>query len=753
MHGIRRAFLEPQREYAPWPFWFWNDRLEDEELLRQMDDFTAHGVGGVVIHPRMGLPADEPYLSPAFMAHVERAVRHAADIGLNVMLYDEGMYPSGSAHGEVVRENPAWASRGLFLRDAGSLAADERLVAEGCIRVENGRLAGWMDSSAECPPGWRRVMLVDSPTHGTIRGVHPGEDDGEPNAPPSADLLNPEAVEAFIRYTHEIYYAALSPWFGKVIRAFFTDEPNIVGRNAPTDCLPWTEGFLSEYGLQPRELASTLVNRERSAEFEDAVNRRLNHTYYAKLAAWCEAHGVALTGHPAASGDLTSEKHFTWPGQDLVWRTLSPENNLSAPDSVQGRCAASAALLAGRERVADECFGCCGPQTSQWGLTMDNLKWYTDWLLVRGVNLLVPHAFFYSIREERAGERPPDVGPNNTLWPFWKSWADYCARLCAVSALGKEEAAVGIVTDGCRLPLREAETLLTHQTPFVYLAPEHLTEAEIDGERALRIGGACLKALILPAEVSLNRPAAEKLAAFLRAGGQLLSAETAAERFAALRAEPACPDLRVLPLTAGEERFFLLTNEGEEAIHALISLPVSGQTEAWNAWSGEISQIRTEQGSFWLSLGRRESLLVHVDPDQPETAPSKEMAETELRVKRPWVLHRPDGGTQYLAPGPDGRLPDWTALDGLARYSGPITYETVLTLTEPLPDVLDLGEAREYVRLWVNGKDAGERLWGPWRFRVKGLLRKGVNHLRAEVTNTPANRVDQVFLPSGLIGG
>ena len=32
---------------------------------------------------------------------------------------------------------------------------------------------------------------------------------------------------------------------------------------------------------------------------------------------------------------------------------------------------------------------------------MDDMKWYMDYLFVRGTNLLCPHAFFYSVRDDR----------------------------------------------------------------------------------------------------------------------------------------------------------------------------------------------------------------------------------------------------------------------------------------------------------------------------------------------------------------
>lgn len=64
-----------------------------------------------------------------------------------------------------------------------------------------------------------------------------------------------------------------------------------------------------------------------------------------------------------------------------------------------------------RRRNANECFGACNKDDNPWQLSGGDIKWYTDWLAVRGVNLFIPHAFYYSIRGKRKDERPPDVGP------------------------------------------------------------------------------------------------------------------------------------------------------------------------------------------------------------------------------------------------------------------------------------------------------------------------------------------------------
>ena len=110
---LYRRFCDPPREFSVMPFWFWNDDLTEPELVRQMADFEAHGVFGFVIHPRVGLPRDIGWLSPRMIHFMHVAIEEAKKRQMYVVLYDEGMYPSGSSSGQVVARNPAHAARAL----------------------------------------------------------------------------------------------------------------------------------------------------------------------------------------------------------------------------------------------------------------------------------------------------------------------------------------------------------------------------------------------------------------------------------------------------------------------------------------------------------------------------------------------------------------------------------------------------------------------------------------------------------------
>src|SRR5690606_28013181 len=74
------------------------------------------------------------------------------------------------------------------------------------------------------PGRWALMACFDVPSGGTIRGVHPEEEDGTATAPPAADLMNPDAVAKFIEITHEAYRRHIGDHFGRTVIAMFTDE-------------------------------------------------------------------------------------------------------------------------------------------------------------------------------------------------------------------------------------------------------------------------------------------------------------------------------------------------------------------------------------------------------------------------------------------------------------------------------------------------------------------------------------------------
>ncbi|MHC4229525.1 MAG: glycosyl hydrolase [Planctomycetota bacterium] len=470
------GWSNPPLEFSQAPFWFWNDRLSEEEIIRQLDDFWAHGVYGFVIHPRAGLPRSIGWMSDSMIRFMRIAIEQAAKRDMWVVLYDEGMYPSGSSSGQVVAENPAFRTRGLFAIDLDG--ADEPELAKGqhLVAIVKRRTNG------------RRIAVIDRamrPGRSVIRGLHFVEDDSlrrddhkevRENMPPAADILNPKAVACFIRLVYQRFYDEFGEHFGKTIPAIFTDEPSMLAKSAERGAVPGTTGILEHvnsklgYDFTPH-LAALWYRDEPDAEryrldYHRAIQARLEETFYRPISKSCDAHGIALTGHPAAPDDIGHLRHFHIPGQDIVWRYIEPgkPSALEGAQSTQAKCASSAMIHLGRRRNSNEYCGAFGHN-----FTFEEMKWLTNWLIVRGCNMLYPHAFYYSVRGPRIDERPPDVGPNNSWWSQYEPYADSCRRLCWLNTDGRHVCSLAILGRNDYLPWRAAKVCFQNQRDFNYI--------------------------------------------------------------------------------------------------------------------------------------------------------------------------------------------------------------------------------------------------------------------------------------------
>lgn len=812
LNVLKREFLDPPAELSPLPFWFWNDELSAEGIIRQIHDFHAKEVDGFVIHPRMGLPRSMPYLSEPYMELVELAVAEADKLGMRVILYDEGMYPSGSACGMVVKENGDYASRGLQMKECPCMATGEafqtpielqpgeNLVSALAVRklseVEIDAkstlvLRPEQDRIRFTPPDsgdWSVLLFIETPSKGTIRGVHPGQDDGESDAPLAADLLNPDAVETFIRLTHETYYKKLSRFFGSTVIAMFTDEPDLLGRSHLKGLKPWTQGFMNEYresGCREQDLAVLWFEAGDKAAmireaYDTAVRNRLARTYYKALADWCEAHGIGLTGHPAASNDIGLLEHFHIPGQDVVWRYVAPEAGkaVTGVHSTMGKCSSDSARHRGKRRNMNESFGVCGIEGG-WSLSADNMKWYLDWLFVRGVNLIVPHAFYYSIRGERRDERPPDAGPNNIWWQDYAQFARYMKRMSWLMTDGRNGAETAVIAGDAELPWRIVKPLYEGQIEFNYLEESLLSSSTECKDGVLSIAGYRYKAVLVEDGKRLMPDSWRMLRTFAEQGGLVIELaddiQTSTdigqvrvgreEQIPELLArtlgkdaqlEPAADSIRISRITKNGILFYVIVNEGEAGYEGTLAMNRSGYTEYWLPWTGEVRQARIEQAAegqrLHVRVERRECVIIAVDPNMEQGGmncePGEAIAITDLSTH--W---RVVGGQVRNVELP--ALSSWTEWDGLKHYSGTVTYEKSFELSDPSAWAevkLDLGEAPELARLWVNGREAGVRMWSPYLFDIGDFLRPGTNVLKVTVTNSLANLYDGKSYASGLIG-
>jgi hypothetical protein len=609
-------WLNPPAEYSLCPFWFWNDELSEQEIVRQIKDFKAHGVYGFLIHPRAGLPRSIGWMSDNMIKYMRIAIEEAANQGMWVMLYDEGMYPSGSSSGQVVQENPKFRTRGLFAIDLDEV---EPGTEKYNVRIGN-------DGEPELAPGQNLVAIIKRRRNGhriavvdrairdrysVIRGLHFLEDDPPrranhrevpENSPPGADILNPESVACFIRLVYQRYYDEFKEYFGTTIPAIFTDEPSILARRAERGAVPGTTGIIEQvnrflgYDFTPY-LPTLWYKDEPDSEryrrdYSRALQARLEETFYKQISQWCDSHGIALCGHPAAPDDIGHLRHFQIPGQDIVWRYIEPNkaSALEGPQSTQGKCASSAMIHLRRKRNLNEYCGAYGHN-----FTFEEMKWLTNWLIVRGCNMLVPHAFYYSVRGPRIDERPPDVGPNSPWWNQYKGFADAVRRLSWLNSDSKHVCSLAILGLNDYLPWQAAKVCFQNQLDFNYLEAKHLWEDARVGADGIHIAGMHYKALI----VEFDPPTkAKKSLEVLEKAGRLIRWEKGKSETSLLKKisnlmpkdinlKPVLPDIRVRHVVKDRFHYYIIFNEGEKQLEFKLATLTKGRRYLLDCQNGQ----------------------------------------------------------------------------------------------------------------------------------------------------------------------
>lgn len=687
------AYLAPPGEYAPVPFWFLNDAPDKDALERQLQAFYDKGIRCVVAHPRIGIPWDVPYLGDAFMSMIAVVIQKAQKLNMTVILYDEGMYPSGSAGGQVAQCDPRFAARCVYpLYEACPLNALEECLLEASV-------------------GGKPARIIHGPSYGTIRGIHFGQDSREAKAPPAGDILNPEAVRCFIRLTHERYKEWFGASFGKTVTGFFTDEPSPMGRYPRADAFAWTYGMEEEF--PPDELAQLWetggAGEQARAKHRRAVTLRVSRVFFGAIQAWCRGNGLLLMGHPGQPDETAAQRMLDIPGQDLIMRTIAPERDpLDTRDGVMAKLTADLARAMGKKRNLNEALGVCHRSENEWHLPFEDVKWMLDHLLSRGCNLLVLHAFYYSLRGRRRDERPPDVGMNSPWWNGYDDFARYLSRLCWLNT-GELQAKIAVLCADGAVPSALVRPLYEQQVDFVYLDEADFLARE------------CAFDLILAqAPENMHAETREKLRGYQTASRYPLDKQPSG--------------LRVQRLRMHGIDYMTAFNEGTRRER----LDAAGYTQVWFP----LEDRRWRIGGMPVELDAGQTAVLVNAPEEALPVYGDGLQALALPLTGPWSV-TVEGKTAQL---------DAADVPGF-RFSGETAacadYQTVFTLPEPYAAV-SLAVGTECAEVFIDGLRAGFCLAPSAAVPFPDALSAGPHSLLVRLYATAANLYGGAAIPCGL---
>ena len=360
-----------------------------------------------------------------------------------------------------------------------------------------------------------------------------------------------------------------------------------------------------------------------------------------------------------------------------------------------------------------EIFGAYG-----WGETINEMKWLVDFMLVRGVNYFVPHAF--NPRTEDT-DCPPYFyhGGKNPTFSAFKELMKYSEQRC-------EELSEDYSVKVAVLYHAEADWGGSRYTPMDKVC-RLLTEKQIDFEivPSEYLDRTKAKILIVPYAACWGKTVENRISRFqgrvifaneknrglLSRLNVYLSKEGG--RYALKRAN------KYVRILKRGEKYFLF-NEGLDTVENTL-ITETGETYPFKLLAGE-------------------SVLFRKGDVQPQFEDTGKRIATDC-----FIRVRSSDLDEYETVGNGNYTEDLNARKGYERFTGKVRYETTFRVENDRNCVLDFGEVVGGLKVWVNGKEYDELFGAPYRLNVSEAVRKGENELVFELSTTLALKYKDLF--------
>ena len=539
-------FANPSAQYRSAPFWSLNGELEEKELRRQIQQMHAQGMGGFFMHPRGGMKTE--YLSEVFMAAIGACIDEAKKLNMHAWLYDEDRFPSGGAGGLLTKNNKDYAAKTLEMKSFDTYEEAKNTPHEKIFCCAAGTytdVTGQSDvAGAKANATWLTFTLSSIEPSPLWNNEYYG------------DILNSEAMDAFIEITHEKYKSAFGDNFGKAVPGIFTDEPFIHVKRDGLTRIAWTTAL--ENIFKSKKSYSILNNVYKlffdvgdylqvRYDYWDVVSTLFVQNFAEKVGKWCDENNLKFTGHfwehdfpsPLLTGStMPNYVPMQYPGIDLLFNTehyIGQYGNVFIAKELT-----SIKNQFGKERVLSETYGASG-----WELNFINQKRICDWQFVLGIDFVCQHLVHYSLEGFRKRDFPLSFCDRQPWWDEYKLLGDYIGRMSYVISSGTEISDILVLHPahsvfmsfnniGENAVLEKIDRSIKWLTKslceiqFYYdLGDETVMQqhARVEGNY-LHINKKKYKTIIIPYITNLNKNTFNLLNQFINNGGNIISLNT-----------------------------------------------------------------------------------------------------------------------------------------------------------------------------------------------------------------------------------
>ena len=647
--------------------------------------------------------------------------------------------------------------------------------------------------------------------------------------------LREGGARVLIDAVYQPHYLRYKDEFGKTIAGFFSDEPGFYSCEENFDSyerklgdehfsLSWDKDmadWLTERIGKPiceilpalsdnNAMADTVRSKYRY-EYMNLLTSRYDQCFCSVIGDWCRSHGVEYIGHiiednNSHSNSGLSAGHFfrgmygqDFSGADVVLHQILPgmndidhaaftgfyANSLSEGEFYSYSLYHMATSLAQidhkkKGRTMCEIFGAYG-----WGEGTKLMKWMADFMLVRGINRFVPHAFSPDTFPDE--DCPPHFYAHGKTPQFegFKKLMTYMNRTAHLLDGGCHVAEIAVIYDGDNA--WSGEDIMRSQKVGKILANAHI-QYDIIPFDAIKSGKTDNNKLILNTQeysviivpysryiTSENEEALSRLSQsgvkviftekypeiILDTGKLFEAAAKTSYTLSTLSDIPErckkviCPqivindgrntnDLSVYVYKHIDSTVFMLVNSHpSRTVSANISLKPSGNAYEYDAYNGRLYKSCKE---IPLTLSAYESkLYIVTEAEIPQLSQKPDFREKLYLNNAEWTVKT---ATQEEYPNftfyeKTNKLINYNTPDYLPDFSGIIRYETELKLESPITGEIKFTGVSETVQVFINGKDIGMCIAPPYSLNVHFC--SGINKIVIETRNTLYNRINDIF--------
>lgn len=493
VNSLYSTFKNPENIYRPFVRWWWNgDKIEKDELKRELQLLRDAGISGVEITPiKFPVKTNDlgkrsvPWLSDEWINLLQFTLQEASSLGITCDLLVGSGWPFGGEWlaeeersqivviGTKALEGPMEyeASVSELFKSADptiySPFAEKKMeilaikllpstvnsaeeVKDISDKVDNGFI------KCKIPSG-KYVLYALIKIRGFMQVIQ-----GAPGANgPVLDHYNPVAVKKYLSHISQTISEKLGP-LSSHIRALFCDSLELEGANwcedmqvefqkrKGYDLLPWLpfllykitamgNSFVFDYGVQYGAELRDMIQRVRY-DFEMVKAELLKERFFNSFINWCKENKVQSRAQAYGRGYFPLEGSFdaeipeceTWIRPGLGTEMGESDYRIGRAYTVVNKFISSAAHLKGKQHIS--CEECTNIHLV-FNESLELMKIAGDQSIISGVTHSILHGFNYS---------PPGalfpgwviygsfINEKQPWWKYFHHFTEYKARLSAL---------------------------------------------------------------------------------------------------------------------------------------------------------------------------------------------------------------------------------------------------------------------------------------------------------------------------------